>query len=126
RGVEFHYVVRVVVREQHGAVAASDDAIGVIALPRPDDLPVLSGGDHTGYRGRRGRWRRLWRRRVAVRRWCAREGEGLRTVLALVHDALKSWILPRLQAAATRKGGRGTLSGDHHCRAAEKYGESEC
>jgi hypothetical protein len=25
-----------------------DDAIGVVALPRPHDLPGLSGSDHTG------------------------------------------------------------------------------
>ena len=80
RRVHLHDVARVVVREQQLAVVGGDRAVGVVALPMPDDFPGLAGGDDAGDgggrrgRGRLGRLLRVARPTARRSRGCARSG----------------------------------------------------
>ncbi len=104
--VDLHHVARVVVREQDRAVVAGDRAVGVVAFPRPHDLPALPRGDHAGDRGRSrqrgsGRWRRIRRGR------CAAADRGrLRRRLALGRHGRVSGVLPSLLAVPAIELGR--------------------
>src|SRR5690606_19626892 len=117
--IETHHVARVVVREEHRAVLVGDDAVRVIAFPRPHDAPRLARGDDARdlLGVRQGRRRR--RSRVLGRRAAAAEPERRRTVPALVEYGGQPRILPSLQALAASEGGGRTLCGGGRGRAAE-------
>ena len=97
--IELHHIVRVVVGEQHRAFVAGDDAVGVVALPRPDGFPRLAGGDDAGNGRGRGRQRIGGQRRPA-RRGRDRNAEGRGRGLALRQYRCQSRILPGLLAVA--------------------------
>ena len=81
RGIELHDVARVVVREQQLAVVAGDRAVGVVAFPRPDDLPALTRGDDAGDGGGR---RRRGRVGGGARRWTTSPSPPMRNARRLV------------------------------------------
>ncbi len=99
--IDLDHVAGVVVGDQHGPVRGGDRAVDVVALPRPDGLPALAGGDHARDGGR-------GRREVQLRGFGGGrdlDAEGLGRRLAAGDELGIAGVLPGLHAVAAVEGG---------------------
>src|SRR5690606_16019384 len=105
-GVELHHVASVVVREEDRSVLAGNRTVGVVAFPRPHDLPALTGFDDARNRNRDRR--RGGRRRL--RAAAAADAERFSRLAALSQNLRQPGVLPCLETLSAREGGGRALS----------------